>query len=361
MNRRRFLAVAATVPLAGYPASVRSGVSASEMPAPLPTGAVWRRFEITTCVTLPGVAGPAQLWLPLAQTAGGYQTALHLRWDGTGHTERVYDYCYGAPILTTTWPEQDRSPRQVEVIQTVATCERAATPLLPLTEAERRFWTTPTASASSDSIVHETAARITGGKTTPRDRLRALYDWVVDSTHRDPATPGCGSGDVITMLRSGRLGGKCADINSLLVALARAAGFPARDVYGIRVAESCLFPSLGHSGDVSKTQHCRAEVFLDDEGWLPVDAADVRKVVLEQKLALDSPEIVALRERLFGHWEPNWVGYNSGTDIRLPGHGSPMPGIAFLMYPHGVTSEGPAPALDPERFRYKITAREVTI
>ena len=289
MNRRRFLAVAATAPFAGYSASGLPAVPASETPALSPNETAWRDFEITTHVTLPDVAGPAQLWLPLAQTAGGYQTALDLRWDGSGHAERVYDSCYGAPILRTSWPEQDRSPRHVEIVQTVSTRERTSAPMLPLTEAERHFWTMPTDSAPVDGIVRETATHITEGKTTQRDRLRALYDWVVDRTHRDPAIPGCGRGDIVSMLRSGRLGGKCADINSLLVALARAVGFPARDVYGVRVAESRLYPSLGHSGDVSKAQHCRAEVFLDDEGWLPLDAADVRKVVLEQNIALGQP------------------------------------------------------------------------
>ena len=47
----------------------------------------------------------------------------------------------------------------------------------------------------------------------------------------------------------------------------------------------------------------RRSFFWRDEGWFPLDAADVRKVVLEQKLALDSPEVIALRERLFGAWK----------------------------------------------------------
>ncbi len=289
----------------------------------------WRRFEITTKVTLPATGGAAQLWLPLAQTAGGYQTALDLRWNGSGLTERVHDARYGAPILRTTWDDQDAAPRQIEAVQIVATQDRAATPLLPLTEAERRFWTAPTASAPIDGIVRETVGRITAGKNTPRERLRAIYDWVVDHTHRDADTPGCGRGDVQSMLQLGQLGGKCADINSLMVGLARAGGFPARDVYGLRVADSRLFSCLGRSGNISRAQHCRAEVFLDDEGWFPVDPADVRKVVLEAKLALESPEVQALRDRLFGSWEMNWIGYNSATDIELPGIGSSKPDLLF--------------------------------
>jgi transglutaminase-like putative cysteine protease len=344
MHRRAFLAASAAVPF----------LAAAE-----PAQAIgWRQFEVTIRVTLLDQAGPARLWLPLAQTAGGYQTVTATRWQGNGRDELVRDTAYGTAILRSTWDDTD-APKQVEAVQLVATTDRGSEPSLPLSEAERRFWTAPTPSAPTDGIVRETAARITAGRTDPRDRLRAIYDWVVDTTWRDPETPGCGYGDIKSMLETRKFGGKCADINGLMVGLARAAGFPARDVYGIRVADSRLFPSLGRSGDISKAQHCRAEVFLEDEGWFPIDPADVRKVVLEQKLPLDHPDVRALRERLFGHWEMNWIGYNSATDIELPGAGHEQSNFAFLMYPCAMTAKGQPNALDPARFKYEITSREI--
>src|SRR6202008_274316 len=86
------------------------------------------------------------------------------------------------------------------------------------------------------------------------------------------------------MLKTGNLGGKCADLNALYVGLVRAAGLPARDVYGIRVAKSGLgYKSLGAASEnISKAQHCRAEVYLNEYGWVPVDPADVLKVMLEE-------------------------------------------------------------------------------
>ncbi|MCK7496921.1 MAG: transglutaminase-like domain-containing protein [Comamonadaceae bacterium] len=65
-----------------------------------------------------------------------------------------------------------------------------------------------------------------------------MYDWICDNTFRDPKTRGCGVGDIKFMLETKNLSGKCADLNALFVGLARAARIPARDVYGIRVAES---------------------------------------------------------------------------------------------------------------------------
>ena len=83
-----------------------------------------------------------------------------------------------------------------------------------------------------------TATEITRDAKTDIDKARAIYEWIVENTFRDPKTRGCGVGDIRFMLESRDLGGKCADLNALYVGLARAAGLPARDVYGIRVAKS---------------------------------------------------------------------------------------------------------------------------
>jgi transglutaminase-like putative cysteine protease len=206
-----------------------------------------------------------------------------------------------------------------------------------------------------------TAERITRGATKDLDKARAIYEWIVDNTFRDPKVLGCGRGDIRFMLESGDLGGKCADLNALYVGLARAAGLPARDVYGVRVAKSELgYKSLGASSDnVTKAQHCRAEVYLREFGWVPVDPADVRKVVLEEppgNLSLTDSLVVSARKRLFGSWEMNWMAYNFSHDVALPG--SSGPAIPFLMYPQAETAEGRLDSLDPNHFRYEITAAE---
>ena len=324
----------------------------------------WRTFEITTKVSLQNAPGAAQLWLPLAQTAGGYQVSRGLHWQGDGAAGIVRDERYGSGILRIDWKaDAATGPKGVQVVQTVATRDRGTSdPMVAASEAERRFWTQPTESLPTDGIVRTTAERIVAGHDTPRDKLRALYDWVVQETSRDPKTPGCGTGNIRSMLASGNLGGKCADINSLMTGLARAVGFPARDVYGIRVAASTRFPQLGASGTVSKAQHCRSEVYLEDAGWFPVDPADVRKLMLERHLPLGDPEIVAARERLFGSWEMNWVGYNSASDIVLPGApAGHTPNFPFLMYPCAFTSQGQPNCLDASGFRYEITSREITL
>jgi transglutaminase-like putative cysteine protease len=121
------------------------------------------------------------------------------------------------------------------------------------------------------------------------------------------------------------------------------------------------YKSLGAATEVvTKAQHCRAEVFLAGFGWLPVDPADVRKVVLEEppgKLAPDDPKVTAVRRALFGSWEMNWLAYNFAHDVKLPG--SSAAPVGFLMYPQAEVAGRLIDSLDPDAFTYTITAKEV--
>ena len=68
-------------------------------------------------------------------------------------------------------------------------------------------------------------------------------------------------------------------MSSVFVTLARAAGIPAKDVYGLRLAPP-------KDGDVTSGFHCWAEFYLPGTGWVMVDPADVRKMMLVHKLEL---------------------------------------------------------------------------
>jgi transglutaminase-like putative cysteine protease len=228
--------------------------------------------------------------------------------------------------------------------------------------AELRYYLRSTKLLPTDGIVKAKAAEITSGARSDVEKAHAIYDWIVENTFRDPKTRGCGVGDIRFMLESKDFGGKCADLSSLYVGLARAAGLPARDVFGIRAGKSQLgYNCLGTlSENVTKAQHCRAEVHLADYGWVPVDPADVRKVVLEEppgNRPLSDDMVQKARVRLFGSWEMNWVAYNFAHDVALPGSdGAP---VGFLMYPQAETADGRLDCLNPDNFKYEITSKEV--
>jgi len=95
--------------------------------------------------------------------------------------------------------------------------------------------------------------------------------------------------------------------------------------------------------------------------WVPVDPADVRKVVLEEppgNRSLNDELVKKARVRLFGSWEMNWMAYNFAHDVALPG--SRRPPVGFFMYPQAETSDGRVDSLDPDSFKYEITSREIS-
>jgi transglutaminase-like putative cysteine protease len=229
-----------------------------------------------------------------------------------------------------------------------------------LSAAEQRFFTAPTELIPTDGIVRETAKGVVKNARSDVHKARAIYEWVVENTFRDSKVRGCGWGDIKSMLETRNFGGKCGDLNAMFVGLARSVGVPARDVYGLRVARSAHgYASLGvGTPNVTRAQHCRAEFFAQGYGWIPVDPADVRKVVLEEppgQLAIGDPKVVAARKRLFGSWEMNWLAYNMGHDIALPHSSGPK--LPYLMYPNGETGGTRLDQLDPDAFRYSLTAR----
>jgi len=328
-----------------------------------------RTFEVATRIEILKPSGATRVWVPTALIdPTPYQKKLANSFDADGGTAHlveskpdglgmvVVEFPSGAkPVVTVT----SRIQTKDYAVDFSKTNEQEK-----LSRAEVEHFLRPTKLLPTDGIVKEKATEITVGAKTDLEKARAIYEWIVESTFRNPKTRGCGTGDIRFMLETKDLGGKCADLNALYVGLARAAGLPARDVYGIRLAKSELgYKSLGPSTEnITKAQHCRAEVYLRDFGWIPVDPADVRKVVLEEppgNRPLDDEMVKKARARLFGSWEMNWMAYNYAHDVTLPG--AKTGSIGFLMYPQAETDAGRLDCLDPDNFKYQISSRELSL
>ena len=97
-------------------------------------------------------------------------------------------------------------------------------------------------------------ARLVEGRTTERERLLAVFDYVV--RHIDFSGPVTGSRyGVARVLAQGY--GHCWDKSDVFIALCRAAG--------LRVRQTAGWVPAMNAG------HVWAEVYLKDKGWLPVD------------------------------------------------------------------------------------------
>jgi transglutaminase-like putative cysteine protease len=369
-NRRDFLRAAGVAPAVFAFSKGKAALAQSAK------GGGWRTFEVTTRVEVLKPSGVTRIWAPLALAYDTpYQRTLSNTFRSEGGAVRTFEN--RADAFKMVYAGIPAGARPVLIVTSrIATRDRAvnlsgrgAAPAVTptMSGSEAKYWLRPTKLLPTDGIVKERAAAITSRARTDADKARAIYEWIVENTYRKPTTRGCGVGNIRFMLESGDLGGKCADLNALYVGLARASGLPARDVYGIRVAASNLgYKSLGTSSmnvtgvNVTKAQHCRAEVYLGDVGWVPVDPADVRKVMLEEppgNRPLDDEMVKNARARLFGSWEMNWMAYNFAHDVVLPNSsGSP---VEFLMYPQAETADGRLDCLDPDNFKYEINSREM--
>ena len=328
----------------------------------------WRTFEVTTHVEVLKPAGTTRIWVPAALISRTpFQKTLSNGFSAEGGTAKILkNKPQSLGIVSAEFPTGTKPV--LTVTSRIAT-KNISVDLSALgkgskaSREEQEYFLQPTNLIPTDGIVKETANGITGGAKTDVEKARAIYEWIVENTSRNPKTRGCGVGDIRFMLETKDLTGKCADLNALYVGLARASGLPARDVYGIRVAKSELgYKSLGASSEkITKAQHCRAEVYLHDHGWVPVDPADVRKVVLEEppgNRPLDDDMVKKARTRLFGSWEMNWMAFNFAHDVALPGStGKPL---GFFMYPQAETADGRLDPLDADTFKYEITSKEIT-
>ncbi len=362
MNRRGFLQSA------GIVSASLAFAKAECLFSQVTTADSWRTFQVTTRVEVLKTSGTTRIWVPAALISETpFQKTLANTFNCDGGTAKTFEKKSDAlGIITAEFPAGVRPILTVTSRIATKDCAvdlttRGAAP--KESRAELEHFLRPTKLLPTDGIVKATAREITKGAKTDVEKARAIYEWIVENTFRNPKTRGCGVGDIRFMLESRDLGGKCADLNALYVGLARAASLPARDVYGIRVAKSEMgYKSLGASSEsVTKAQHCRAEVYLGDHDWVRVDPADVRKVVLEEppgNRSMDDNIVKKARSRLFGSWEMNWMAYNFAQDVALPGsNGAP---VSFLMYPQAETTEGRLDSLDPDNFKYEITSREIT-
>jgi transglutaminase-like putative cysteine protease len=351
--------------------SALPAINFAQTPAPAarqfkPVPGQWRDFELTTRVDIARTSGTTKVWLPVPSINTDWQQSFESSFSSSGKTQLTSDGAQGVRMLYVEFADSVAQPfveltshirsqsRAVDWSKKIATSEDAAslhshlaaTDLLP-----------------TDGIVRQTASAAIKGARSDAEKAQKLFDWIVANTYREPKTRGCGEGDIKTMLETGNLGGKCADLNALFVGLCRSVGLPARDVYGLRLVPSAFgYKELsGNPAKLAGAQHCRAEVFLKGYGWVAMDPADVAKVMRQETpewiKTTQHPIVAPVNKGLFGGWEGNWVGFNTAHDVALP-H-SQGGKVGFFMYPVAENAAGRLDSYSPDSFKYQISAKEI--
>lgn len=290
----------------------------------------------------------AKLWIPYPLSDRD-QLVSNIAVSGDYDQSAVYsDQKYSTPMLYAHW-DKGTNTRKL-VLKFSVTRQEVVRKDFPKQEAswdpaDYALYLAPTSLGPIDGVVKELADKIVGHNTTVYSKAKAIYDWTCENMYRDPDTKGCGPGDVCSLLQTP--GGKCTDIHSVFVSLCRAAGVPAREVFGIRQGKKEI-------EDITKWQHCWAEFFLPGYGWVPVDPADVRKMMLTQNLKLDDKKTKEYREYFWGAWDAYRVKLAIGRDLLLnpPQAGKPLNTFG---YPYAEIGGKALDWLDPATFKYTIT------
>jgi transglutaminase-like putative cysteine protease len=305
------------------------------------------RVTMTVDLSGHGSKDIAQVWIPYP-VSDTHQTITNIKIDGTMSSSGIYtEKKFSVPMLHARWDKGVKN--RVLTFSFDVTRQEVIRKNFPDKEAQwdpadYAPYLSQTRLGPIDGEIKKLADSITAGKKSVLGKAKAIYDWTCENTYRNPDTRGCGVGDVYRLLKDP--GGKCADISSIYVALARAAGVPAREILGIRQGKKPV-------QDISKWQHCWAEFYLPGYGWVPVDPADVRKMMLKENLTLADEKTTAWRHSFWGGIDAYRIKLGQGRDLVLnpPHSGAP---VNYLMYPFAQIGAKTPDWLDPEKFTYKI-------
>ncbi|SRR6266568_2302182 len=296
-------------------------------------------------------AKETKLWVPYPVT-DRHQKVSDIKVSGDFASSGVYtESVNGTPILYARWPAGVKS-RKLSFSFSVDRQDIRQTNLPTIEPAWNRGdyaeFLRPTSLGPIDGEVRKLADSITKGKQTVLEKARAIYDWCCSNMYRDPATVGCGKGDVCALLQ--KPGGKCTDISSVYIALCRAAGVPAREVFGIRLGKKS-------TEDITGYQHCWAEFFLPGYGWVTADPADVRKAMLVEKLEEGDPKAKTYREFFWGGIDAYRVVLARGRDVVLnpPQAGAPLNTFG---YPYAEVGGSDIDFYQPKSFVYSYSFKE---
>jgi transglutaminase-like putative cysteine protease len=317
----------------------------------LPTaGANIRTGTVTLEIDLSAqrVGKSVRLWVPYP-VSDKHQFIGDIAVEGDYEASGVYtDREHGTPIFYASWSENSASKTllmsfSVERREIVKGDFPPSEP--PWNREDYARYLMATSLGPVEGPVKKLADDIARDKTTVLAKAKAIYDWTVENMFRDPNTVGCGKGDVCALLQ--RPGGKCTDISSVFVALCRAAGVPAREVFSVRLGKDSKV-------DITTHQHCWAEFFLPGYGWVSVDPADVRKAMLVEKLELADKKTKEYQDYFWGNIDPYRVVIARGRDVILnpPQDGPPLNTFG---YPYAEVAGKPLDFYQPQSFVYRYT------
>ena len=295
-----------------------------------------RTFEFSYHVQFPATpdaaAGSVNLWLPYPTKTDVYQTpaASVSITENVAHTigrepEYGNDFVVFHPSAAQIASGFEAGIRfTVTRKEYVALRDGAAvkrTSYSPAPAALLHRYLQPDRLVPLNGAIAELAKQQTAGATTPMEKARKIYDYVV-TMHYDKSGEGWGRGDAIWACDSKR--GNCTDFHSVFIGMMRYSGIPARFEIGFPLPE-------GKTEGEIPGYHCWSEFYIDGIGWVPVDASEASKDPTK-------------RDYFFGALDANRVLFTYGRDIRLSPEQKGEP-LNYFIYPHAEINGQPVKEL----------------
>jgi transglutaminase-like putative cysteine protease len=323
----------------GFSAGTSSSSANSSLAAQIADSSQ-RRFEFTYQVhvpSLPASSSSLRIWIPVP-TSDSWQTVTNLSTESpiahriTKENQFGNSMAYFDVKLDHAKPASDiamhftavRREHRVDLGDARANSNSFA----PSGIEFARFLQ-PDHLVPIDGVIGELSKEHTQGATTPEDKARTIYEYVVATMRYDKSGTGWGHGDAIWACTAKR--GNCTDFHSLFDGMARAAGIPARFEIG--------FPlPIGKSQGEIAGYHCWTEFYLNGVGWVPIDASEAWK----------NP---AKHDYFFGANDANRIQFSMGRDIRLnpPQQSEPL---NYFVYPYAELNGQPFDQLQ-SRFAFQ--------
>jgi transglutaminase-like putative cysteine protease len=278
---------------------------------------------------IPSGAGKVEVWLPFP-VSDAHQTIDRVAIEAP------------SPITISREPEQGNSilyvrvehptQREIPIEMTFTATRREAVnrpgrPTAqhprPLTPEQRAFYLKPDRLVPTDGKIRDLALQVTHGKTSDREKARAIYDYVTHTLKYDKSGTGWGRGDAVWACDARH--GNCTDFHSLIIGMARSVGIPARFSIG--------FPLPPQHGQAEiPGYHCWAELYLQNAGWVPIDSSEASK----------HPEKI---DYFYGATDADRVRLSMGRDLTLNPKQAGEP-LNYFVYPYVEIDGKPYTAVD---------------
>ena len=259
--------------------------------SPLATILSQREYEVRQRLTLvndgPGQPEKQNIWIALIQDFPPYQEVLSMEitpnmylitTDELGNQYAEFDFS-NHPAGTTKTVEINYQIRVNELTYDLSTCEG---------ELIDDFIQPELYIESANPQIISLASDLSQGKKNPCEQVRAFHNYI---------------GDTLTYTYNGRnwgaqaalgiMGADCTEYTSLLVALSRSQGIPARYFEGLLLLNR-------ETEGMARIEHAWADVYLPNVGWVAVDPTLGRSLLK--------------RDTYFAHYTPEHIIVTMGSN-----------------------------------------------